>query len=189
MVAARSTRENRGSADGLQAKGEQMSATEIEPREASEAYVPYTPFQDSYAFEPGASVVPEATVAEAAQFATPFVSEYVGGEPELPETAPLHELLHELYDQEFDETLAELANEAWAAAQNRAEAVGEAVAGTGAEQFLEQWNETDIASMREDEIDRFVDRFAPASGDLEEHFQDFLGGLLNKAKAFVKKAV
>ena len=185
-----------------------MSATEIEPREASEAYVPYTPFQDSYAFEPGASVVPEATVAEAAQFATPFVSEYVGGEPELPETAPLHELLHELYDQEFDETLAELANEAWAAAQNRAEAVGEAVAGTGAEQFLEQWiepvrdraeqmleqiaeavNETDIASMREDEIDRFVDRFAPASGDLEEHFQDFLGGLLNKAKAFVKKAV
>lgn len=183
-----------------------MSTTETEGASALESYVPFTPFQDSYAFEPEAAAVAEADRFEASPAVTPFVSEYVGAEPELtPEAAELHQLLFDLYDRELDETLEEIAQEAWSAANDRAQTLGETVGGETAEQFLDQWiaplrdqaeamldsiaetaSRADLASMSETELDRFVDQFEPEATGLEQYFEDFLKGLAKKAGKLVK---
>jgi hypothetical protein len=184
-----------------------MSATETETAATSQ-YVPFTPFQESYAFEAEASTW-EATEQFAAPPAlTPFVSEYAGEEASTPETTELHDLLFELYDEQFDEVLGELADEAWEAVAQRAEPLGEASATASAQEFLQEWaepvrveaetmlenvaqavSEHDLASMSESQVDSFFERFEPRATGLEAHFEDFLGGLLDKAKKLAKKAI
>jgi hypothetical protein len=181
-----------------------MSATEIENGAVSQ-YVPFTPFQESYAFEPESS---SAALFESAPIVTPFISEYAGVESHAPQSAELRDLLFELYDEQFDEVLGELAHEAWEAVQQRSEPFGELGTTQSAEQFLQEWSEPvwqsaetmlenvaqavsehDLGSMSESEIDRFFEQFEPRGTGLEPHFENFLGGLWNKAKSFAKKAL
>jgi hypothetical protein len=184
-----------------------MSATDTEAAATSQ-YVPFTPFQESYAFEAEPSTVPLADRFEGIPSLTPFVSEYAGLETQTPAATELHDLLFELYDQEFDEALGELADEAWEAVTQRAEPFGEAGMPGSAEQFLQEWSEPvrreaeamlenvaqavsehDVASMSESEIDTFFERFEPRTTGLEPYFENFLGGLLDKAKKLAKKAI
>lgn len=184
-----------------------MSTTETDGR--IEEYVPFTPFQESYAFEAEPSTASLTSLDEALPAVTPFVSEYAGVESGLtPQAAELHELLLELYDQEFDEALGELAEAAWSAAHERAEVIGETAGAATAEQFLEQWaaplreqaeamidnvaaavSEHDVLSMSEDELDTFFERLEPGPTGLEPYFEDFLGSLAKKVTSFAKKAV
>jgi hypothetical protein len=168
-------------------------------------YVPFTPFQESYAFEPESS---SAAVFETAPMVTPFVSEYVGVEPQAPQAGELRDLLFELYDEQFDDVLGELAHEAWEAVAQRTEPFGEVGTTQSAEQFLQEWSEPvrqaaetmleniaqaaseyDLGSMNESEVDRFFEQFEPRTTGLEPHFENFLGGLWDKAKSFAKKAL
>ena len=168
-------------------------------------YVPFTPFQESYAFEPESS---SAAVFETAPMVTPFVSEYVGVEPQAPQAGELRDLLFELYDEQFDDVLGELAHEAWEAVAQRTEPFGEVGTTQSAEQFLQEWSqpvrqaaetmleniaqaasEYDLGSMNESEVDRFFEQFEPRATGLEPHFENFLGGLWDKAKSFAKKAL
>jgi hypothetical protein len=184
-----------------------MSANGFENGEAAvEAYVPFTPFQASYAFEPDLTTVARPGTAAVT---TPFVTEYFHGEGAVsPEAHELQELLFELFDPEFDELLAELAQEAWTAATDRFEEFGETLAAETTEQFLEEWvrpvreqaetmldniaeaaAEQELSELSEHQIDELFERFEPHGTGLESHFEDFLGGLVKKAKSVVKGAV
>ena len=181
-----------------------MSTTETENGTASQ-YVPFTPFQESYAFEPES---PSAASFATAPMVTPFVTEYAGVEPQSPQAGELRDLLFELYDEQFDEVLCELAHEAWEAVAQRTEPFGEVGTTQSAEQFLQEWSEPvrqaaetmlenmaqaasehDLGSMSESEIDQFFEQFEPRDTGLEAHFENFLGGLWNKAKGLAKKAL
>jgi hypothetical protein len=183
-----------------------MSTTESES--ATSQYVPFTPFEQSYAFEAEPVTAPLLEHSDAAQPMTPFVSEYAGALTPTPEAFAFQELLSELYDREFDETLADLAHEAWEAVTQRAEPFGEARVGESEEQFLQEWarpvrdagetmleniaqaaSEHDLASMSEAELDRFFEAFEPRETGLEQHFENFLGGLWKKVKSIAKSAV
>jgi hypothetical protein len=183
-----------------------MSTTETES--GTQDYVPFTPFQEGYAFEAEPSTL-SFYETEAFPSVTPFIAEYAGVETGLTaEAAELHELLSELYDQEFDAVLSQLAQEAWSAATDRAEVFGETVGSSTAEEFLEQWaapvreqaesmidnyaqavTEHDVISMSESELDTFLERLEPRGTGLEPYFEDFLGGLAKKVGALAKKAV
>jgi hypothetical protein len=184
-----------------------MSTTETENGAVSQ-YVPFTPFQESYAFESEPSTLSLLERYEAAPAVTPFVSEYVGAEMETPQSGELRDLLFELYDEDFNEVLAELAHEAWEAVTERAQPFGETGTTASAEQFLQEWSEPvrqaaeqmldniaeaasehDLASMSEAEFDQFFERFEPRGTGLEPHFENFLGGLWDKAKKLARKAL
>jgi hypothetical protein len=173
-----------------------------------EQYAPFTPFESSYSFEPEASPVALEDVSRGPAI-TPFVSEYAG-EPagHRLEERELQQLLFDLYDREFDEQLAELTQEAAAVASDRAGLVGEMAPSASAEQFLEEWlrpvqehavgmlegvaeavAQTDVATMGEQELEELFERFEPRETGLEAHFENFLGGLLKKAKSVVSGAV
>jgi hypothetical protein len=182
-----------------------MSTTETENRtEALEAYVPFTPFEESYAFEAQPSTLEQP---ENAQPFTPFVSDYQGLEaPVSAEAQELRELLYQVYDQELDETLGQIAEEAWHVANERAAMFGETIGSP--EQFLQEWISplrtqaetlidnasealatTDAASLTENQIDEIFARLEPQGTGLEMYFEDFLGGLVKKLKGFAKKAI
>ncbi len=184
-----------------------MSTIESENGAASQ-YVPFTPFQERYAFETEPTAVQLVEPFETAQTFTPFVSEYAGVEARSPETTEMHDLLLELYDQEFDEVLAELAHQAWEAVNERSAPFGETGTTASAEQFLREWSEPvrrqaeamidniaegagehDLQSMSEAEIDSFFERYEPRGTGLEPHFENFLGGLWDKVKSVAKKVV
>jgi hypothetical protein len=184
-----------------------MSTVETENGQVSQ-YVPFTPFQESYAFEAEPSTGHLFERFEGAPIVTPFVSEYAGVEMEAPASAEARDLLFELYDEEFDEVLAEIADEAWEAATQRADPFGETGTTQSAEQFLQEWSqpvrqaaeqmldniaqavsENDLASMSEAEVDQFFERFEPRASGLEPYFENFLGGLWKKAKSFATKAL
>jgi hypothetical protein len=184
-----------------------MSTIESENGAASQ-YVPFTPFQERYAFETEPTAVQLVEPFESASSFTPFVSEYAGVQPRSPETTEMHELLLELYDQEFDEVLSELAHEAWEAVNARSAPFGETATAASAEQFLREWSEPvrrraeamidniaegasqhDLESMSEAEIDSFFERYEPKATGLEPYFENFLGGLWDKVKSVAKKVV
>jgi hypothetical protein len=184
-----------------------MSTVETESELASQ-YVPFTPFQESYAFEAEPSAVNLFERFEASPTVTPFLSEYLGVETEAPATAEARDLLFELYDEDFNEVLAEIAHEAWEAATQRVEPFGETGTTQSTEQFLQEWSqpvrqaaeqmleniaqavsEHDLASMGEAEVDQFFERLQPRVTGLEPYFEDFLGGLWKKAKSVAKKAL
>ncbi len=183
-----------------------MSTTESES--AASQYVPFTPFEESYAFEAEPVTATLLERSDAGQPMTPFVSEYAGAVTQTPEASAFQELLSELYDREFDETLADLAHEAWEAVTQRAEPFGEAGMGESEAQFLQEWarpvrdaaetmlqniaqaaSDHDLESMSEAELDRFFEAFEPHQTGLEQHFENFLGGLWKKVKSIAKSAV
>jgi hypothetical protein len=184
-----------------------MSTTESES--GIDEYVPFTPFQEGYAFEAEPSAAGFVGHGRGPLAATPFIAEYAGEEPGLaPRAAELQELLHELYDREFDEALGDLAEEAWNAVNDRQDVLGETVGSSTAEEFLEQWaaplraraeamidnvahavSEHDAMSMSDAELDAFFERLEPNDTGLEPHFEDFLGKLAKKVAAVAKKAV
>jgi len=184
-----------------------MSTMKSENGAASQ-YVPFTPFQERYAFETEPTAVQLVEPFETAQGFTPFVSEYAGVEARSPETTEMHDLLLELYDHEFDEVLAELAHQAWEAVSERSAPFGETGTTASAEQFLREWTEPvrrqaeamidtiaeavsehDLSSMSEAEVDSFFERYEPRATGLEPYFENFLGGLWNKVKSVAKKAI
>jgi hypothetical protein len=186
-----------------------MATTETE-NGAGTQYVPFTPFQEGYAFEAEPSTLNLSEQFEATRIDTPFVSEYEGVEPQTPESAEARDLLFELYDEQFDEALAEIADQAWDAVRQRAEPFGEtgASAAATAEEFLQEWSqpvrqaaetmleniaqgvsEHGVASMSESEVDQFFEQFEPRGTGLEPHFENFLGGLWDKAKKLAKKGL
>jgi hypothetical protein len=185
-----------------------MATTQVEDGGTDvQEYERYTPFEDSYAFEPELSGRPE--FAYAPSTFTPFVAEYAGVDgATTPEALELRELLDELYEHEFDELLGELAEEAWNAAADRAGQFGETTGFATAEQFLQQWarpvreeaeamvdrmaaaaSEYDLASMSETEVDALFERLEPRGTGLEPYFENFLGGLAKKFKSIAKKAI
>jgi hypothetical protein len=184
-----------------------MSTTETtNGKGALEAYVPFTPFEDSYTFEAQPSTLEQP---ESSSSFTPFVSEYEGLDaPVSAEGQELRELLYQVYDQEFDESLGQIAEEAWNAANERAAMFGETIGSSSTEQFLDEWisplrlqaealidnvseafTNTDTASLTENQIDEIFERFEPQGTGLETYFEDFLGGFVNKLKGFAKKAI
>jgi hypothetical protein len=184
-----------------------MSTTETENGTGAH-YEAFTPFEESYAFVTEPSTVSLLEHADAAPAVSPFVSEYAGAESQSPQAGELQDLLFQLYDTEFDELLDEIAHEAWEAVTERAEPFGETGTVESAEQFLQEWVEPvrqqaeatldniaeaasahDLASMSEAEIDTFFERFEPRGTGLEPYFENFLGKLVNKAKAIAKKAM
>ena len=171
-------------------------------------YVPFTPFQQSHELEAEPAALESFEHGGAPAGFTPFVSEYAGVDGPSAEATEFQELLQELHDDEFDEVLAEIAHEAWEAVTNRAEALGETGPVEPSERFLQEWSqpvrreadtlleniaeavsEHDLYAMAEAEIDTFFERFEPQGTGLEGHFEDFLGGLVKKAKKLAKKAV
>jgi hypothetical protein len=187
-----------------------MSTTDTESAVATlENYVPFTPFQDNYASEAEPAFPGELEQSATAPISSPFVSEYEGLERAVSaEAVQIHELLFELYDQELDETLRQIAEEAWNAANDRAEMFGETAGSGSAEQFLQEWiapmriqAETmidnvaealtagDPASMSAAELDQLFERLTPQGTGLEPYFEDFLGGLGKKLKAIASKAI
>lgn len=170
---------------------------------------PETPFESLYDFVPEAT--PSAALGEWTTTAleTPFVSEYGQGAGEVSlEGDALRELLFELHDSEMDRAVGELVQEAAAAVPERVGMLGEAASGQASEHFLDEWidpvrqeaatmldgiaeglEQVDVASLGEDELDRFFERFEPQATGLEQHFEDFLGSLWKKAKKVVAGAI
>jgi hypothetical protein len=187
-----------------------MSTTESENDTAQfESYAPYTPFQDSYSFEPESSPLAEYEQASSAPVSSPFMSEYAGVETSPSAAASeLNQLLFDLYDEQLDETLRQIADEAWNAANDRAEMFGETLDSNSAEQFLQEWispvrmhaenmidnvaqalTAGDPMSMSEAEVDQLVDSYTPRGTGLEPYLEDFLGGLGKKLKSIASKAI
>jgi hypothetical protein len=186
-----------------------MATPETAPGAFSEAYAPFTPFEESYAFEPEAPPGAELEGPLSASLVTPFVSEYAGELSEASlEATEIQQFLAELYDSELDEALTELAQEAASAAADRAEQLGEVETEATSEQFLDEWmrpareqaeqmldsiaeavTQQDVASMSESELEAFFDRFEPRETGLEAHFEGFLGGLWRKIKKGVSGIV
>ena len=173
-----------------------------------DAYVPFTPFQDSYAFEaePAQQLALEP---QSAAVVTPFVSEYAGADAAVSaEAQELESLLFDLYDEQLDEFLGQLTDEAWNVASEHATMQGETIGSASAEQTLEEWiaplrshadalvenvaealTAGDPETMTDSELDALFERLEPRASGLEPVFEDFLGGLGKKLKKFAKKAV
>jgi hypothetical protein len=160
-------------------------------------------------FSPFAEAADETISAEGpALFATeassPFM-EAIAGEHEQDEYGQaLAEAISELRDEAFDEAVAYLAQETEAAVAERfadetpghphertsfAEAQLSAVR-FEAERYLAaletNFQSMDVASLSEAEIDRQFEALAPQTGDLTPAGEEFIGGLVKKARKAVR---
>jgi hypothetical protein len=139
---------------------------------------------------------------------SPFVAEYAG-EADIggPRAELFAELVSELSDTEFAEALEDLVNEATAVAEETftsevadpAEQREDAeravrsylqpIARTAEEMIdnmIQELNGIDLASASESEVDALLERFTPPSHDLSPVADQFLGGLVKKAKGAIK---
>ncbi len=146
----------------------------------------------------------------AAERESPFLPEYWTpegmGDVVSPATSELVELLEQLWDQEFDELTQELADEAAAAVDARLP-VGETADPGARERFVRGWldplrqeaerlfetvadrvGEADAMAMGEAEFEALLEPLEVPQTDLPSLFEDFLGGLLKKAKKLAKGA-
>jgi hypothetical protein len=186
-----------------------VSGESLDSMESLEQYTPFVPFESSFTVEPESLETTQYTETVTPSM-SPFVSEYEGGSPgETLEDRELHQFLFDLYDREFEELVGELTQEAAAAVAEREGISGEGpTASVGAEAYLEEWiaplreqadammnrlseavTQADVSSMTELELNRFFEQFEQRGTGLEPLFEDFLGGLLNKAKRIVSGAV
>ena len=172
-----------------------------------ERYEPESPFSEGPVSEntehldaaAGAGFLPWAEAS------TPFaeaVSSLAGGDAN---EALLAEAMEQLYDEGFEESLADLVSETEAAIGERVS--DEVGSGSGAERetvgeahlapltfeahrYLENLANglatVDVASLDEQQLDEVLERFDPTPGGLTPAGEEFLGGLIRKAKNAVK---
>ncbi|MFN2468484.1 MAG: hypothetical protein ABR521_10210, partial [Gaiellaceae bacterium] len=180
--------------------------------ETTPAYEPETPFEGTPALE---APVPDAPpsfdgFASQSDVESPFLPEYwtgEDGEAASPATAEFVGLLEQLWDEEFDELTLRLAQEAAAAVDERLPEGEEPGDPAARERFVEGWlaplqehaerllesvadavSEHDVAQLSEGELDSLLAPLEVGRTDLSPTFEDFLGGLLNKAKKLAKGA-
>ncbi|MCA0939888.1 hypothetical protein LCM28_08380 [Salipiger pacificus] len=126
------------------------------------------------------------------------------GEAPSESEALIAELLAELRDEAFDEALLGLAEETEMAVADRF--TSETVENAGererfaemqleglrfeAESYLDRLHqgiaETDFASLSDAQLDQFLERFDPDQSDLTPAGEEFIGGLIKKARKAVK---
>lgn len=172
--------------------------------------------EDRYASEgPFAEAMPEAAepTARSAGFAswsetvTPFAESIGESAPQSESAQFLAEIFTELRDEAFDEALSHLVEETEQAVADRftsesptsaaeRERFGDAHLAAvrfEAEQYLDALESgltgMDVESLTEEQLDETLERFDPRPGDLTPAGEEFIGSLVRKAKAVVKKAV
>jgi hypothetical protein len=138
---------------------------------------------------------------------SPFAGEDRIGSEVTASEAMLAEVLAELRDEHFDEALAALAEETESAVTDRF--VGEgpsyevererfadlqlATVRYEAERFLGSLESglqgLDLASFSDEQLEEKLDQFAPETGELTVAGEEFIGGLVRKARAAVKTVV
>jgi hypothetical protein len=140
---------------------------------------------------------------------SPFLSSF-GSEPESDHASEAFgELLAELEDEQFDAAVAQLVDEASAlhlgsqVSFSSAEAAPSLATGE-----LEAWlsplseasdrllsemgsrlSSEELETLRDTELDTLLESMRPMAGYMPEAFENFLGGLFNKAKSLVKGVV
>jgi hypothetical protein len=140
---------------------------------------------------------------------SPF-AETIGGEfeSEGEQSQIIAEAFENLRDETFDEALAELIAETSEAADSRmageqpmqlAEQRGQlahahlAPIGFEAEQCVQRFSDhvrnLDLEGLAPDQLDELLDRFDPGSPTVSPAGEEFIGGLLKKAKSVVKSVV
>jgi hypothetical protein len=140
---------------------------------------------------------------------SPF-AETIGGElePEGEQSQIIAEAFENLQDESFDEALAELIVETSEAADSRI--AGEqpmqlaeqrwqladahlAPIGFEAEQCIQRFSDhvrnLDLEGLAPDQLDEVLERFDPGSSTVSPAGEEFLGGLLKKARSVVKSVV
>jgi hypothetical protein len=140
---------------------------------------------------------------------SPF-AERIAGEPQAegPTAEIVAEAFESLQDESFAEALAELISETSEAADQRIQ--GEqpmqlaeqrsaladahlAPIGFEAEQcvqrFIDHVQNLDLQGLSEGQLDEILDRFDPGAGSVTPAGEQFLGGLIRKAKSVVKSVV
>ena len=125
------------------------------------------------------------------------------------ESAAFHDLLHELEDEYFEEAIAQLIDEAAGVHLSSTASWSSAEAAPGmAVRELEAWIEPlrhesgrmldnmadrlegeELETLRDPELEMLFESLRPDTGVFPEAFENFLGGLFNKAKSLVKGAV
>ena len=170
-----------------------------------ETQVLASPFAEA---EPVRSESPALGFSSAGESVSPFALEAFGQELEEGETDRLiSEALAELRDETFDEAVAFLAEETEAAVSERF--ADEAPAGGvererfadlhlssvryEAERYLEALEAglqgLDLNSLTAEQLDSKLDQFDPELGELSPAGEEFVGGLIRKAKKAVKFVV
>ena len=184
--------------------------------EESPAYQPETPFLETFVFEAAQeSARPWSEPGEVFELLqeTPFVTAYLGESPVSQELSLAGELFEELYDREMEVALGELVQEvsgrhaeqavhfsgetAGSAPQLAAQAAEEYVRPLGdqAEALLQQLissiGQEQPQMLDEDRLDQLFEPFGES--ELVHHenpvFEQFLKGVIRKAKALAKGAV
>ena len=135
---------------------------------------------------------------------TPFAEVLESPSSEAAATRMLAEAFAELRDEAFDEAIANLVDETEATIADRfvGETAGNATERERfgdahlaplrfeAEQYLEALEQglagTDISSLSEEQLDELLDRFDPALSETTPASEEFIGGLIRKAKKAVK---
>jgi len=162
-----------------------------------------------------ASVVTAAATSAARAFGpasrveSPFVAEYDTEQMESgPQSEEFAALVGELHDAEFEEALEDLVDEASAIAEDRfsfevddpmrsrlemeriVRGYLQPLERTADEMFERMATDLagkDLASLSEAQLDETFEQFVPNATGLSPTFENFLGGLLKKAKAAVSK--
>lgn len=185
-------------------------STATETAEWESVFQPESPFLADPALAPrGAGAAPPAAASAVPQQGSPFLSEYTGEGDTGPRAAAFTEVVTELADTEFSEALEDLVNEALAVAEDRfssetadpATARGEAERAVrgylqpiarAAEATLDRMSEAlsgvDAAAATESEIETLLEQFAAPRSDISPVADQFLGGLVKKAKSAINAA-
>ncbi len=168
-----------------------------------------SPFRGAATFvqsEAGSAPAP-ANVASAME--SPFSGGATSMSAGEDENAAFHDLLHELEDEYFEEAIAQLIDEAAGVHLSSAASWSSAEAAPGiAMSELEAWIEPlkqesgrmldnmadrlegeELETLRDPELETLFESLRPDTGVFPEAFENFLGGLFNKAKSLVKGAM
>lgn len=179
------------------------------PLDGGASFSPETPFAEAMeATEATAAASPAGFVPWVETF-SPFAESGAGGPVALSEQeAVMAEAYAALRDEEFDEALAELVSEVGEAVDQRL--VGEGPLALGdqrerlgeahltpiafeSEQYLDRLVSglagIDVSSLSEQQLGEVLERFDPAGAGLTPAGEEFLGGLVKKAKSVVKTAI
>jgi hypothetical protein len=175
----------------------------------SDRFQPETPFLDtrfsSEAWSQGEASETQEGAAEqwTPELESPFLSESHGEAPLNLEAQQLEETMGEYFDRDFNEAVANLAHEAAAQAEDFARGNGE----PEAERMLHEWiaplakaserlfesageaaGQQQLESLDEAQFDSVFEAFAPSSGTVAPHFEEFFGKVWRKVKSIARSA-